>query len=44
VLFDGPPNTLPSAFPFVWLPTFLVQLALAGHLILFRRLRAEAAS
>jgi len=42
ILSDGPPNTLPSSFPFVWLPTFLVQLALAGHLILIRRLRAEA--
>lgn len=36
---DGPANTLPSAFPFVWLPTILVQVALFGHLILFRRLR-----
>jgi len=44
VLSDGPSNSLPSTFPFVWLPTFLVQLALAGHLILFRRLRAEAAA
>jgi hypothetical protein len=38
---DGPPNTLPSLVPYVWLPTFLVQLALAGHLLLFRRLAAE---
>lgn len=36
---DGPPNLLPSTFPYVWLPTFLVQLALFGHLLLFRRLR-----
>ena len=30
------PHTLPSLFPFVWLPTFLVQMALAGHLLVFR--------
>lgn len=35
---DDPPNLLPSTFPFVWLPSFLVQLALFGHLALFRRL------
>ncbi len=39
---DGPPNLLPSTFPFVWLPCFLVQLALFGHVIVFRRLRADA--
>lgn len=36
---DGPANTLPSVFPFVWLPAILVQMALFGHLVLFRRLR-----
>jgi hypothetical protein len=42
---EGPANTLPSAFPFVWLPSFLVQLALIGHLLVFRKLgRAAAAS
>ena len=40
---DGPSNTLPSSFPYVWLPTVLVQLALFGHLLLFRRLRVIAA-
>jgi hypothetical protein len=35
---DGPSNTLPSTFPYVWLPTVLVQVALFGHLLLFRRL------
>jgi hypothetical protein len=30
------PHTLPSLFPFVWLPSFLVQMALAGHLLVFR--------
>ena len=42
VFTDGPPNLLPSTVPFVWLPTFLVQLALAGHLLVFRRLKAVA--
>ena len=29
-------------FPYVWLPTVLVQAALFGHLVIFRSLRAEA--
>jgi len=37
---DGPPNLLPSLWPYVWLPSFLVQLALAGHVLVFRQLRA----
>jgi hypothetical protein len=37
---DGPPNMLPSVWPFVWLPSFLVQLALAGHVLVFRQLRS----
>jgi hypothetical protein len=44
VFTDGPPNLLPSTAPFVWLPTFLVQLAFAGHLLVFRRLRASSAT
>ena len=35
----GPPNLLPSSFPYVWLPSFLVELALASHLLVFRKLR-----
>jgi hypothetical protein len=35
---DGPPNLLPSLLPYVWLPSFLVQLALAGHILVFRHL------
>ena len=38
---DGPANLLPSTVPFVWLPTFLVQVALASHLLVFRQLGAE---
>jgi hypothetical protein len=34
----GPPNLLPSTFPYVWLPTVLVQAALLGHLLIFRAL------
>ena len=41
---DGPPNMLPSLWPYVWLPSFLVQLALAGHVMVFRRLRAPQAA
>ena len=36
---EGPPNLLPSTFPWIWLPSFLVQVALASHLIVFRQLR-----
>ena len=36
---DQPPHTLPSTFPFVWLPSFLVQVALGSHLLVFRQLR-----
>jgi len=38
-IVDGPPNLLPSTFPYVWLPSFLVQVALGSHLLLFRKLR-----
>jgi len=36
---NDPPNLLPSTFPYVWLPTFLVQAALFGHLLVFRGIR-----
>lgn len=40
---NEPANTLPSMFPFVWLPAFLVQAALFGHIVTFRALaRGEA--
>jgi hypothetical protein len=41
---SGPPNTLPGAFPFVWLPSFLVQVALASHLLLFRLVGRSSAA
>ena len=40
---EGPPNLLPSTFPWIWLPSFLVQVALASHLIVFRQLRQPLA-
>jgi hypothetical protein len=35
---NDPANLLPSTFPYVWLPSFLVQAALFGHLLVFRAL------
>ena len=39
---NDPVNLLPSTFPYVWLPTFLVQAALFGHLMVFRALWRSA--
>jgi hypothetical protein len=33
---SGPALTLPATFPFVWLPAFLVQAALFGHVLVWR--------
>lgn len=41
---NEPANRLPSMFPYVWLPTFLVQAALFGHLLVFRALRRRGAA
>jgi hypothetical protein len=38
---NEPANRLPGMFPYVWLPTFLVQAALFGHVLVFRRIRME---
>lgn len=32
-LTDDAPNLVPSLFPYIWLPYFLVPLALLGHLV-----------
>lgn len=40
--WNEPANTIVATFPFVWLPTVLVQAAWFGHLLVFRRLRAGA--
>jgi hypothetical protein len=39
---NAPANTIVAEAPFVWLPTFLVQAALLGHLLVFRRLWRSA--
>ena len=36
--WPGPPNTIVTTFPFVWLPGFLVPVALFGHLVSLREL------
>ena len=41
-LFAGPPNTITGSYPWVWLPCFLVQAALFGHILVFRALAARA--
>ena len=38
-----PRLTLPTAWPGVWLPAWLVQLAFLGHLLVFRALRRSRA-
>ena len=40
---NEPANLLPSTFPYVWLPTFLVQAALFGHFLVFRALARRSA-
>jgi hypothetical protein len=40
---NEPANLLPGMFPYVWLPTFLVQAALFGHLVVFRALMRRKA-
>jgi hypothetical protein len=37
---NEPANRFIAYFPYIWLPTFLVPLALFGHLLVFRWLRA----
>jgi hypothetical protein len=39
---NEPANRLPGVFPYVWLPTMLVQAALFGHLLVFRALARGA--
>jgi hypothetical protein len=38
---NEPVNLLPGVFPWVWLPMFLVMVALLGHLLVFRVLWAR---
>ena len=41
VLPTEPRLTLPTTWPGVWLPAWLVQLALLGHVLVFRALRRD---
>ncbi|MBM4384751.1 MAG: hypothetical protein FJ091_15470 [Deltaproteobacteria bacterium] len=36
VFMNEPANTIVTTFPYVWLPAFLVQAALFGHVLVFR--------
>ncbi|HSC88249.1 MAG TPA: hypothetical protein VLC09_13290 [Polyangiaceae bacterium] len=38
----SPENEIVAYYPWVWLPTFLVQLALVSHLLIFRKLLLPA--
>jgi hypothetical protein len=38
VFMNEPANTLIGYVPFIWLPAFLVQLAIGGHLLALRKL------
>ena len=40
VFESEPANTFVAAWPWVWLPSFLVPAALFGHLLAFRKLRS----
>ena len=39
---NEPANTLVLHFPYVWIPAIFVMAALFGHLVLFRKIRADA--
>jgi hypothetical protein len=38
---NEPANVWITQFPFVWLPVMMVSTAIAGHLIIFRKLRTQ---
>jgi len=38
---NEPANTFVTYFPYVWLPTFLVQVAWMSHLLIFRATKAQ---
>jgi hypothetical protein len=41
LFYNEPANTWVAHAPFTWLPFFVVQVALFGHLVLFRKLAAR---
>ena len=42
LFMNDPPNLLVMRAPYIWLPTFLVQVALAGHILVFRALHRQS--
>ena len=44
VFHDEPANVWITAFPWVWLPAVMVPMALLGHVVVFRALRAQHAA
>ena len=38
VFFTDPPNTVIGTFPWIWLPGFVVPVALAGHILSLRQI------
>jgi D-alanyl-D-alanine-carboxypeptidase/D-alanyl-D-alanine-endopeptidase len=43
VFREGPANTWVATEPYIWLPAVMVAFAILGHIVVFRRLRAERA-
>jgi hypothetical protein len=41
--WPGPVPTIVATWPFVWLPSFLVPVALFGHILVFRQLAMKSA-
>jgi hypothetical protein len=41
VFTSGPSSAVITSFPFIWLPVFIVPLALLGHLLVFRALARQ---
>jgi len=42
IFMNEPANTFIAYLPFVWLPVFLVQIAIGGHILSFRKLMAKS--
>ena len=41
---NEPSTILMSTFPFIWVPTFLAPIAMAGHVVVYRKLLLECCS
>jgi hypothetical protein len=37
-----PPNTIISEVPFIWLPSFVVPMALLGHAVALAKVRPQS--